>query len=52
MSKTEDPKHCIICGRSLGVGFFYTCRVCAATFCYVHAPSKCDHRRGQDLGTA
>ena len=36
---------CGLCGRSLGVGFYYTCHVCGATYCYAHSPSKCDHHK-------
>lgn len=35
---------CGVCGRKLGVGFYYSCHVCGNSFCYAHAPAKCDHR--------
>lgn len=38
---------CGLCGRNLGVGFYYACHVCGATFCYAHSPQKCDHRRAR-----
>jgi len=36
------PK-CGQCGRTLGVGFYYACHVCGATYCYAHIPQKCEH---------
>jgi hypothetical protein len=36
---------CGVCGRRLGVGFYYSCHVCGASYCYAHAPAKCDHPR-------
>ena len=36
---------CDVCGRKLGVGYYYSCHVCSSTFCYAHAPVKCDHAR-------
>ena len=36
---------CDLCGRLLGVGFYYSCHTCGANYCYAHAPEKCDHRR-------
>ena len=36
---------CGVCGRKLGVGFYYSCHVCGASYCYAHAPVKCDHPR-------
>ena len=41
----EMDKTCGVCGRKLGVGYYYTCRICLATYCYAHAPMKCDHKR-------
>ena len=34
---------CGVCGRKLGVGFYYSCHVCGASYCYAHAPVKCEH---------
>ncbi|MDG6956694.1 MAG: hypothetical protein JRM89_04385 [Nitrososphaerota archaeon] len=34
---------CEVCGRKLGIGYYYTCHVCSRTFCYAHSPAKCDH---------
>ncbi len=36
---------CGQCGRVLGIGFYYTCHVCGASYCYAHSPEKCDHRK-------
>jgi hypothetical protein len=36
---------CGVCGRKLGVGFYYSCHVCGACYCYAHAPAKCAHQR-------
>jgi hypothetical protein len=36
---------CGVCGRKLGVGFYFTCHVCGANFCYAHAPQKCNHAK-------
>ncbi len=50
MSKTETsqsqkPAHtCGLCGRRLGVGFYYTCHVCGRNYCYAHIPVKCSHK--------
>ncbi|HME18654.1 MAG TPA: hypothetical protein VKF15_02825 [Nitrososphaerales archaeon] len=38
---------CGHCGRVLGSGFYYTCHVCGATYCYAHKPDKCDHRKAK-----
>lgn len=35
---------CGVCGRKLGIGFYYSCHVCGKSYCYAHAPVKCDHR--------
>ncbi len=40
---------CVQCGRSLGVGFYYSCHVCGATYCYAHSPQRCEHRRAVSL---
>ncbi len=42
----KSARQCGLCGRSLGVGFYYMCHVCGATYCYAHSPQKCDHNRG------
>ncbi len=45
-SQTQKPAPtCGFCGRNLGVGFYYACHVCGATYCYAHSPQKCDHRK-------
>jgi hypothetical protein len=36
---------CGYCGRILGVGFYYSCHVCGASYCYAHSPEKCDHSK-------
>jgi len=36
---------CGSCGRKLGIGFYYSCHLCGATYCYAHSPQKCDHRK-------
>jgi hypothetical protein len=38
---------CGLCGRKLGVGFYVTCHVCGATYCYAHAPQKCSHSKAR-----
>lgn len=38
---------CGVCGRKLGVGFYFTCHVCGATFCYAHTPQKCSHAKAR-----
>ena len=40
---------CGLCGRNLGVGFYYSCHVCGATYCYAHSPQKCDHHKAYSL---
>jgi len=42
--QTTAPS-CGVCGRKLGVGFYFTCHICGASFCYAHAPAKCDHSK-------
>ena len=34
---------CGVCGRKLGVGYYYACHVCNNAYCYAHAPAKCSH---------
>lgn len=36
---------CEVCGRKLGVGYYFSCHVCGLTTCYAHSPQKCDHAR-------
>lgn len=36
---------CWYCGRTLGAGFYYSCHVCDATYCYVHMPTRCSHKK-------
>ncbi len=44
-SQSQKPAPtCGLCGRKLGVGFYYTCHICGRTYCYAHIPSKCTHR--------
>ena len=44
--QTQKPAPtCGQCGKTLGVGFYYNCHVCGATYCYAHSPQKCDHHR-------
>ena len=50
MKQVYEPRQktapkCGQCGRTLGIGFYYTCHVCGAAYCYAHAPEKCDHQR-------
>ena len=35
--------NCAVCGRRLGVGYYYSCHVCNQGYCYAHAPAKCSH---------
>ena len=43
-SQTQKPAPtCTMCGRKLGVGFYFTCHVCGRTYCYAHIPVKCSH---------
>jgi len=42
-SEQEVVPTCGVCGRKLGVGFYFSCHVCGATYCYAHAPQKCTH---------
>lgn len=35
---------CGVCGRKLGIGFYYSCHICGKSYCYAHAPEKCNHR--------
>ena len=36
---------CGVCGRKLDVGFHFTCHICGASYCYAHAPVRCDHAK-------
>ena len=38
---------CGVCGRKLGVGFYFRCHICSNTFCYAHAPGKCAHAKAK-----
>ena len=38
---------CGVCRRKLGVGFYFTCHVCGANYCYAHAPQKCSHAKAR-----
>ena len=38
---------CGVCGRRLGVGFYFSCHICGAAYCYAHAPQKCDHAKAR-----
>jgi len=42
---------CGVCGRKLGVGFYFACHICGATFCYAHAPQKCAHVKVRQTAT-
>ena len=34
---------CAVCGRRLGIGYYYSCHICSQSYCYAHAPAKCTH---------
>lgn len=38
---------CGVCGRKLGVGFYFSCHICGAAYCYAHAPQKCNHAKAK-----
>lgn len=38
---------CGVCGRKLGIGYYYLCHVCGSSYCYAHAPAKCDHAKAR-----
>ena len=38
---------CGVCGRKLGVGFYYSCHTCGASYCYAHSPTKCNHAKAR-----
>jgi hypothetical protein len=42
-AETKAAPTCGVCGRKLGVGFYSSCHVCGATYCYTHTPQKCKH---------
>lgn len=42
--QAEAPT-CGVCGRRLGVGYYYACHYCGATYCYAHTPVKCTHAK-------
>ena len=39
----DETKTCAVCGRTLGIGFYYACHVCGMGYCYAHSPVKCGH---------
>jgi tRNA(Ile2) C34 agmatinyltransferase TiaS len=41
--ETRQKPTCGTCGRALGVGYYWTCHTCGATFCYVHIPESHKH---------
>jgi len=49
--KTRMEPSCGFCGRVLGRGFYFTCHVCGATYCYTHRPSKCSHEKLRSVRT-
>ena len=49
-SQAQKPAPtCGLCGRKLGVGFYFTCHVCGRSYCYAHIPVKCTHNASQYL---
>ncbi len=44
--QTQTPT-CGVCGRKLGVGFYFSCHVCGAAYCYAHAPERCTHPKAK-----
>lgn len=40
---------CGVCGRKLGIGFYFSCHVCGASYCYAHSPQKCNHAKLRQL---
>jgi hypothetical protein len=47
----DHPISCMICHRTLGQSFYYTCHTCGAAYCYIHMPEKCDHNQKSRLAT-
>jgi len=39
---------CALCGRKLGIGYYYSCHVCSNSYCYAHAPAKCSHLKPKE----
>ena len=46
-AEQEIAPTCAVCGRKLGVGYYYSCHVCSQSYCYAHAPAKCSHVRSK-----
>jgi hypothetical protein len=46
--KEREKVSCGFCGKALK-GFYFTCHVCGAAYCYAHRPEKCTHRRMQQV---
>ncbi|MDG7012626.1 MAG: hypothetical protein JRN11_05200 [Nitrososphaerota archaeon] len=46
-TEQQSAPTCEVCGRRLGIGYYYSCHVCSRTFCYAHAPVRCDHLRAK-----
>lgn len=46
--KERGKVSCGFCGKALK-GFYFTCHVCGAAYCYAHRPEKCTHRRAQQV---
>jgi len=44
--QTSAP-NCGVCGRKLGIGYYFTCHVCGANYCYAHTPPKCNHAKAR-----
>lgn len=43
-SQAQKPApNCSMCGRRLGVGYYFSCHVCGRNYCYAHIPVKCSH---------
>ena len=50
-TSTEQAQapNCGVCGRKLGIGFYFTCHVCGNNYCYAHAPQKCSHVKSKQV---
>jgi hypothetical protein len=44
-TEQKEAPTCSVCGRKLGVGYYYSCHVCNRSYCYAHAPAKCRHEK-------
>jgi hypothetical protein len=42
-SEQTPAPTCGVCGRKLGIGYYFTCHICSRSFCYAHIPIKCTH---------